>query len=318
MEGSEVTVTGATGLVGLNIVCALLHYNKHFAKKPISINALSYSCPDELFSRILQNNNIKSINGDLSDCDFVKSIPMSDYIIHSAGYGQPGKFLDNKIQTISINTIATIGLFKKLNNGGSFLYLSSSEIYSGSDTEPNTEGNIGTTTPSHPRASYIEGKRCGEAIINSYRESGVNASSARLALAYGPGVKAKDQRVLNQFVEKGFNGLIRLLDNGDAIRTYGYISDVVVMLLNILTKGKRPVYNIGGKSIVSIKELAESIGKEMNASVETPTHKKSFMDEAPKKVGLDLSKVEEDFSHSRYIGLDKGLKNTIKWIQNYE
>ena len=318
MEGTEVTVTGATGLVGLNIITALLHYNKFLAIKPISINALSYSYTDELFECIFKSDNIKFITGNLSDCAFVKNLPMSDYIIHSAGYGQPGKFLDNKIQTISINTTATIGLSKKLKNGGSFIYLSSSEIYSGSDTEPNTEDDIGATTPGHRRASYIESKRCGEAIINSLREGGINASSARLALAYGPGVRPGDKRVLNQFIEKGLNGSISLLDSGDAIRTYGYISDVVIMLLNILTKGKRPVYNVGGKSIVSIKELAENIGREMNAYVEIPIQKEAFMDEAPKKVGLDLSKVEKDFSQSKYIELNQGLKNTIKWITNYK
>ena len=275
MEGSEVTVTGATGLVGLNVIYALLYYNKNFAKNPIRINALSYSSPDALFNCILKSNQIKSIIGDLSDCNFVKSVPMSDYIIHSAGYGQPGKFLDNKIQTISINTSATIGLSKKLKKGGAFLYLSSSEVYSGSKTEPNTENDIGTTTPSHPRASYIEGKRCGEAIVNSLRENGINATSARLALAYGPGIKIGDKRVLNQFIEKGLNGSIKLLDSGDAIRTYGYISDVVAMLLNILTRGGRPVYNIGGKSVVSIRELAGSIGREMNVDVEIPEQKKN-------------------------------------------
>jgi len=56
----------------------------------------------------------------------------------------------------------------------------------------------------------------------------------------------------------------------------------------------------------------------MNAYVEIPIQKEAFMDEAPKKVGLDLSKVEKDFSQSKYIELNQGLKNTIKWITNYK
>ena len=43
-----------------------------------------------------------------------------------------------------------------------------------------------------------------------------------------------------------------------------------------------------------------------------------FIDEAPEKVGLDLSKVEKDFSQSNYVGLNQGLKNTIKWIESYK
>jgi hypothetical protein len=39
---------------------------------------------------------------------------MSDCIIHTAGYGQSGRFLDDKIKIISINTLATIKIVNKL------------------------------------------------------------------------------------------------------------------------------------------------------------------------------------------------------------
>ena len=65
-----------------------------------------------------------------------------------------------------------------------------------------SESDIGTTTPLHPRASYIEGKRGGETICNAYRSQGVRAVSARLALAYGPGTRKGDKRAMNSFIEK--------------------------------------------------------------------------------------------------------------------
>ena len=233
LDGLEITITGASGLVGLNIISALNYYNNNLAKKRININALSFTKPNGIINDIYVENSIKSIYGDLDDCNFIKNVPLSDCIIHSAGYGQPGKFLNNKIKTIAINTSATIGLSKRLKECGRFLFLSSSEVYSGCLNDKNTEDDIGTTAPTHPRSCYIEGKRSGEAIINILRESGINASSARLALAYGPGVKSNDERVLNQFIQKGIDGKITLLDSGESMRTYGYISNVVIMLLNI-------------------------------------------------------------------------------------
>jgi nucleoside-diphosphate-sugar epimerase len=317
LDGVNITITGATGLVGLNIICALNYYNKNYAKRRININALSYSKPSGIIKKIFEENGINSIIGDLSDCSFVENLPLSDCIIHSAGYGQPGKFMDDKIKTISINTSATISLSKRLREGGRFLFLSSSEVYSGCPGNKNTEYDIGVTAPDHVRSCYIEGKRSGEAIVNILRENGIQAASARLALAYGPGVKSNDERVLNQFIQKGINGSIELLDSGSAMRTYGYIADVVVMLLNILIKNSKSVYNVGGHSVISIKDLAIKIGQQMSVDVKVPESKSSLKG-APQGVGLDLSRVEEEFNHKEYIGIDQGLRNTIEWIKNYE
>ncbi len=313
LDGASVIVTGATGLVGLNIVCALNYYNDNYAKNRIHINALSFSKPSGVISQIFRDKGVVSIFGDLQDYDFVKGIPLSDCIIHSAGYGQPGKFLDDKIATISLNTSATISLSQRLRENGRFLFLSSSEIYSGSWNNKNVESDIGNTDPSHTRACYIEGKRAGEAIINALRERGVRAASARLALAYGPGVKGGDQRVLNQFIEKGISGEINLLDSGSAMRTYGYISDIVTMLLNILISNKFSVYNVGGKSTISIKDLSIKIAEKMGVPVNIPSNK-AFMEDAPKMVGLDLSRIENEYGHNEYVDIDYGLNKTIEWI----
>jgi UDP-glucuronate decarboxylase len=317
LDGLNLTITGATGLVGLNIINAINYHNLHSAKTHINVNALSFNKPTGIIHDIFKANHIESISGDLSDMGFVKEVPFSDCIIHSAGYGQPGKFLDDKLKTISINTSATIELSKRLKNNGSFLYLSSSEIYSGCSSLKNVETDIGTTSPNHPRSCYIEGKRSGEAIINILREKGVNATSARLALAYGPGVKNNDERVLNQFIRKGIRGSINLLDSGNSNRTYGYISDVVVMLLNLLIKSNQSVYNVGGNSIVTIRELAIKIGQLMNVDVQIPKAD-SYLKDAPQSVGLDLSRIEEEYEYRDYINIDEGLKNTIEWIKNYE
>ena len=314
LNGLEITITGATGLIGLNLICALIYYNKHHAKQPIKINALSYREPTGIFKDIFKDENIVSITGDIKDMRFIEKIPLSDCIIHSAGYGQPGKFLDDKLGTIAINTSATINLANRLRENGRFLFLSSSEVYSGNTTNKNIEGDIGSTDPSHPRACYIEGKRAGEAIINILREKGVKAASARLALAYGPGIRSGDERVLNQFIQKALNGKINLLDKGDAMRSYGYISDVIIMLLNILIDNNFAVYNIGGKSVTSIRNLAIIIGEEVGVEVNIPDSE-MHMHDAPQIVGLDLARVENEYGHNDYISFNQGIKNTIEWIK---
>lgn len=191
--------------------------------------------------------------------------------------------------------------------------MSTSEVYSGLPNPPYHENQIGTTNTTHPRSCYIEGKRCGEAICNAYRAQGVAAQSARLSLAYGPGTKSTDKRVINNFIFKALNGKIDLLDHGEAKRTYCYISDAVEILWHILLKGKEPIYNVGGNSKITIADLAKKIAAYTGAVVEFPQSLNSAMAGAPEDVSLDMSLVEKEFGKRDYVSLDEGLQRTIAW-----
>lgn len=258
----------------------------------------------------LENKGHRVIRMKYNELLFPEDYGQYDLIVHAAGYGQPLMFAKDKIATIKINTDTTNELFKFLKPGGKFLFVSTSEVYSGSPAKAYCETDIGTTTPQHPRACYIESKRCGEAIVMAYRDQGVNAKIARLALAYGPGTKKHDTRVLNQFVEQALTaGEIRLMDKGEAIRTYCYVEDAAEMIVDILLEGKKPVYNVGGKSTCTIKELAEKIGKLTGAKV--ILGKKGLIG-APGNVKLSLSLVQREFPMT-LVGLDEGLKKTIEY-----
>jgi len=243
---------------------------------------------------------------------------MADYIVHGAGYGQPIKFLEDEMATIEINTEMTANLFKfYLKPGGSFLYLSTSEVYSGLQFPPFKESEIGTTTPEHPRACYIESKRCGETICMAQRRLGIDAKVARLSLVYGEGVKKGDTRVVSQFIEQALtNKKIDLLDQGNAKRTYCYVSDAVKILWKILLEGRKPIYNVGGFSTITIYELAKTIGSILNVPVNIPKgNGKHGLVGAPKNVRLDMDRVlnEFDMQFQDFVELKDGLKKTIAW-----
>jgi nucleoside-diphosphate-sugar epimerase len=141
----------------------------------------------------------------------------------------------------------------------------------------------------------------------------VGASSARLSLAYGPGTKPGDRRVLNAFIERGLTqGKITLQDMGNAKRTYCYVSDAVEILWHILLRGTRPIYNVAGNSRTTIAELARKIGAKLGVPVEFPADSKE-LGGAPEDVCLDMSLAEADFQKAKYISLDEGLGRTIEW-----
>lgn len=309
LKNKKVLITGASGLVGFYLTQCVRRLQNE-----LNIEVyLSYK------------NNIPSYLKEYYDFPYIEikeditSIKLKpkffDIIIHSSGYAQPMKFLSDSLTTIKINTHATINLLDSLKPDGKFLFVSTSELYSGNNNFNITEDQIGVTTPSHGRACYIESKRCGETICHSYKTSGYDVKIARLSLAYGPFTKLGDLRVLNSIIDKGLNNdTIELMDNGSALRTYCYITDVIEMFWNILLHGKDITYNVSGFSSVSIKELAESIGQILDKKVITPVSLDGLID-SPKIVNISSEKYINEFNKQDFVGMEHGMKHVIEWMK---
>lgn len=312
LNGKTILITGASGLLGGYFLACLKHlrdvHQLSFAVVPVVQTE-----PAPYLLEFLKYEGVGIYRGDLTDFAFCTTLPKADYIIHAAGYAQPGRFMETPIKTIQLNTSTLLFLFERLATNGKLLFISSAEVYSGLTSVPFRESDIGTTNTTHPRACYIEAKRCGEAICNSYRASGVNAKSARLALAYGPGTKKGDLRVLNSFIQKALtSGNITLLDQGNAWRTYCYVSDAIEIMWKILLFGSESVYNVGGLSTITIADLAHKIGKYLGVPVVLPANSQS-MAGAPGEVTLDMTKVRKEFKKTEYVSFDAGLSRTIEW-----
>lgn len=308
LKNKSVLITGASGLIGVYLVSCLKEIKNEYN---ISINVWIKNDIEKEFKDIFDGCNI--IKGDITDINSFTNLPKYDVIIHAAGYGQPGKFMENKIKTITLNTMSTIKLLEKVNEGGKFLFVSTSELYNGLESEMIEENEIGTTTTEHPRACYIESKRCGETICFSYLNQNIDIKIIRLSLAYGPGTKINDHRVLNSLIQKGLMGdKIELMDGGDAVRTYCYITNVIEMFWNILLFGKKTLYNVGGESKITILELAKLIGTNLNKEVIIPKTKKELLGN-PKVVNISIKSYTNEFNRPIFVSLDEGIKRTIEW-----
>ena len=313
LRDKSILITGASGLLGTYFLATLCMLYKR-GVTPSLIVAVTNSDSNYLIKEYEDSLPIlKAVQADLSSAATIDGFGSFDFIIHAAGYGQPNRFMKDQIKTIQLNTTATLALFNVLNSNGRFLFLSSSEVYNGLNNPPFNESQIGTTNTTNFRSSYIEGKRCGEAICHAQRSNGISASSARLALAYGPGTKAGDSRVINSFIERALKeSEIKLLDHGSAMRTYCYVADAVEILWQILLHGTESLYNVGGKSRVTIAELARQIGAYVNVPVRFPEQSQELQG-APSDVFLDMTRVQTEFNKVAYISLQDGLSRTIAW-----
>lgn len=308
LRGKSVLITGASGLLGINLISCIKK-----VKKDLNITLFCWvkNKVDDNFKQIFDDCNL--IVGDISDEFMFDKQLKFDCIIHAAGYGQPLKFLEDEITTLKLNTLSTFYLFDLLKEDGLFLFISSTEVYNGLDAVNIEETQIGINNTSDSRACYVEGKRTGETICNCYARKGYRVKIARLGHTYGPGTKKHDKRALNSLIEKGLNNdVISLIDSGDARRVFCYITDAVEMLFNILLYGKDVTYNVSGCEEISILELATMISKQLNKSIFVPDNKISLSG-SPKIVNVSNSKYLKEFKKEKFININDGLEHTIDW-----
>jgi UDP-glucuronate decarboxylase len=313
LTGKRVLITGGTGLLGLHMLAVLGIVDKQFGLSTLFYTSVQdFGFPNRII-RVAAPNAVW-MQKNLAERYGTDGLPFADVIIHAAGYGQPTKFMADQIATLRLNTSVALDLDHYLASGGRALYISSSEIYSGNTWTPHTEYMHGTTTPQHPRAAYIEGKRCEEAIAAAQNKNEKTYKVARVSLSYGPGTRRNDDRVIYQFIGQALtSGVIQPKDAGQAMRTYNYVSDAVEMLFNILLRGKQQVYNVGGTSLVSIRDLATLIALITDTHAMFPENTAQADVSAPQAVRSSIDRYIAEFGKTDFVDIKEGLKRTIEW-----
>lgn len=314
LENKKILILGASGLIGSHMVYSIRRYAQTLGNAPELSIAVRGDLPQQL-DFVKDCNWINVLQGELTDKNFLNSLSEYDIIIDAAGYGQPMRFMSEAVNTLKLNTYALFELMDKLKASGKFLFMSSSAVYTGVAGTPFREGEVGNAPPDHPRACYIEGKKCGEAICCAFRESGIDAKSVRLAVTYGGGIRSGDKRAMNTFIRSALTEKkICLLDDGKAEKAYIYVSDTVELIWKILLKGKKNVYNIGGKKKITMAELAGMIGGYCGVPVELGKPSDTMQGTLSAEI-LSMENTEKEFPKSDYIDISDGIKRTVDWAK---
>ena len=283
-KNSTVLVTGATGLIGSQIVRTLLFAyevkglnvrvlalvrNKNKAEKmffnqEMGTDIVTYNAPKQ--NKI--KPNLRFIVQDIMTPLNIKETV--DFIIHTANTTSSKDFAQKPVETIEsvINGTRNVLNFAKNKNVKGCVYLSSVEVYGKQDfnkEEPLKENEYGYVDILKERNSYPLAKQLAESLCYSYaKEYNLPVKIARLTQTIGAGVDINDNRVFAQFAR---NIVLRedivLKTQGETTRSYCYITDAVSALFVLLEKGEcGGVYNVSNpEATCSIKEMAVFLTK---------------------------------------------------------
>ena len=262
-RGQNILVTGAAGMLPIYIVGTLLAANDLHGLD-LNVTGMVRS-PDK--ARLRLGTALDRPDFELQTVDVIDRIQFDKQfhtVFHGASPARPALHKGSPVTTLKANTLGTINLLdaQAAKGGGSFVLLSSSEVY-GSVAEEGliSEDSLGTLQHFNPRASYSEGKRIAETALAAYQEEyGIRALTLRFGHIFGPGLALDDGRVQADFLADIVHGRnVRMMSSGAAMRTYTYVADAVLGLFFAHLIGDDHVYNVADPAgNITIRQLAEA------------------------------------------------------------
>ena len=263
LKGKTVLVTGATGLIGVSLVRALL------AIGDIKVIAL-----------VRNAEKAKSIYGDkigqflkLHVADVVDKIKIEEavgYIFHCASVTASKVMIEKPVETLLTSVEGTKNILNLAweKRCASVVYVSSMEVYGAFDESREVgEETLGYIDPLKVRSNYPESKRLCENLCVAYcSEFGVPVKIARLAQTFGAGILPGENRVFAQFARSAIKGEdIVLHTKGLSEGNYCYTRDCVTGLLTILLKGTdAAAYNVSNPAAhTTIVEMAVLVAEKI-------------------------------------------------------
>ena len=327
-ENKTILVTGATGLIGSNLVFKLLK------NKKTNVIALSRNKNKifKYFSSYLDKPNFNFIIHNISKP--LKNIKRKiDYIFHAAG-SHEAKTINNKpINIIYPNILGTINCLDYLKKqkkdrkiDAKLILLSSITVYKNNskiDLTFSEQNNTQSQQVNSLIIPYSESKRFSEILALSYaRQFEVNINICRLSTVYGFTMNMTDSAFYN-FINDSLLGKDLIIKNKNLPRRDNiYVDDAITGLLKVAFYGApNEIYNISSNkelnNFLALDEIAKIIIELSNQLYGSSSKKINLIFDNFKKpirkpgIILDNSKLKK-LGWTLKTDSYEGIKKTIK------
>jgi UDP-glucuronate 4-epimerase len=311
-----IIVTGCAGFIGYHL-CRNLIAQKH---KIIGIDNINEYYDPELkkarLAQLLPSPDFSFHKVDICDFESLEMIFKSsdaEMVCHLAAQAGVRYSITNPFSYQKSNNEGFLNILElsRKYNVKNFVYASSSSVYGKNSKLPFSEDD----PVDQPISLYAATKRSNELTAFCYSHLyKLNTSGLRFFTVYGPW--GRPDMALFIFTKAIIeNRPIEIFNNGQMVRNFTYIDDIVDGIVRVLNNPKPfEIYNIGNDKAENlldfISEIECCIGKKA-----IRLYKPIQMGDVPSTIA-DIKKIQS-LGYQPKTNIDKGIKNFIKWYRDY-
>jgi nucleoside-diphosphate-sugar epimerase len=305
-------VTGGAGFIG-----------SHLSERLLSQGAevVAIDCFTDYYPRAIKERNLADlrgrakyqfIEGDLNAIDLHAQLEGITHVFHLAAQAGVRKSWGRDFQTYTtLNIDATQRLLEACVGKPieRVVYASSSSVYGDEVAIPMREDMM-----VQPVSPYGVTKLAAEHLCHLYHANhGVKTVSLRYFTVYGP--RQRPDMGFNRFFTAVLDGR-PVVQYGDGLQTrdFTYIADIVTATANAAVRGTPGrVYNIGGGSRVSLRDVFEMIGRVSGRALQLdlqPPQKGDMRD-----TYADTARARADLGFAPSVDLEGGLRAMFSWME---
>ena len=333
---NKILLTGALGFIGYHTTLKLVekgyeiyaidninnYYDTNLKKSKLPLLGFKkdISLKNKFFKSYLFNNLYFAVI-DIKDKETISFIFESisfNYVINLAAQAGVQYSLKNPYTYIENNISGFINLIENSNknNINHFIYASSSSVYGDRVNTPFNEDDL----VDKPISLYAASKKANELIAHSYSHLyNLKTTALRFFTVYGPWGRPDMAPFI--FLSKILNGdEINVFNNGEMLRDFTYVDDIVEGILKVLVKREKigknyEIYNIGNSNPTKLMDFIDEI--------QNVTNIKAKIKFKPLRAGdvlrtySDSSKLFNDFNYKPKTKLKDGLEKFYEWYLDY-
>ena len=333
-------VTGFAGFIGYHLTRKLL-IEGHDVVGIDNINP--YYDPNLKSARLNELNNLANeenknffpIIGDICNENLIADLfkrYKPDAVINLAAQAGVRYSIENPNAYIQSNIVGFNNILEACRNNETkhLIYASSSSVYGGNKKMPLSEKD----GVNHPVSLYAATKRSNELVAHSYSHLyGIAATGLRFFTVYGPW--GRPDMALFLFTKAILeNKPIKIFNDGNMIRDFTYIDDIIESIYLLLDKPpqknnnfsfEKPdpskswaphrIFNIGNSNPVQLMDFIKAIENELNTN-----SIKEFLPMQPGDVeatSADTKSLEDFVNFKPKTSVEEGIKNFINWYKKY-
>lgn len=317
----KIFITGAAGLIGLNLTKKLLdlgffvygldNFNdSHYeTQKRSEIRDITRKFKKFKFIEKDKREENLLAEFDHTKVDYVVDLASKDYYYTEEDRRDYRKFLD-------VNVTGTANIFEIAHKlkAKKFIYGSTHGIYGKTKKKKLTEKKIVPKPVSPHGSSKLAAEKAVEFMSDYYK---LPALSYRFFSVYGPYLQPHS--ALNHYIERFYRkkDLEVYVDLSKRYRDYIYVDDAVnYIIAGLDTRLKYQSINIATGVSHNLKEVALNVAQIMGMDkkeVEIKKLKRNLENTTVEETHADISRAVKLLNYKPQIDLDRGLRETINW-----